>query len=258
MAAAATCLGDSPGNGGPRSPQRLSYHLDEILSNSRARIQQWAKDRIEAAREDAQCGRVEASNDLAGLADLKADLQEILQQTEAMELIEEEGEMLEQVIAGHIEAEADRRKIHMQMRDDLNKENETLSQQLQHEEQKLGSQETKLREWRDEVDKFLGYYQEHLGLAFAHTGPHTFRVMFSKLDPLDERREFSFTLSLRSRGDEQLELFCVTACEPWLPQMDCLVEALNQDPSAHTAVPKFFCAVRRAFKDTLASHPTAA
>ena len=87
-------------------------------------------------------------------------------------------------------------------------------------EQTQAAKEQKLAE----LDKGCTLYRTRLGLVFERVGEERLRLTFTNIDPADPMRPFSFQVFVDG-GDQ----YHVESCEPPLPALDELVDALNAD-----------------------------
>lgn len=235
---------------GAGSNQQVSEAIGEILLASRVRITEWAKERVQAARLDTQRGRFEARNGLAQLDDRRAELEECGHLAEDFGELEREVNEIEREISASRAAEAERSATAARARDELDAMHQTRWQELQQEQDEVASRTAAHGDRRAEIDGFLGVYQERLGLRLMHAGPRAFRIVYTGLDPGNMARECSLTLGLpgTNGAPSTSEPFYAGDCDPPLPEMPLLLGALNQAPRQRGSLPKFFCAVRRAFQ----------
>jgi len=115
---------------------------------------------------------------------------------------------------------------------------------VEEEERKLARRREIVDSQHAQAVKLLDTYKERLGLAITRAAPQTVRIGMSLIEEGDLQREFSFTLGLADSEDKCC--YSVRECTPCVPELPKLLEALNADASV-TALPRFVCAMRRAF-----------
>jgi hypothetical protein len=83
-------------------------------------------------------------------------------------------------------------------------------------------------------------------------------MAFSLIDECDLEREFSFTLGLADLevGLDVKSGYTVRECAPGVPELAKLLGELNADASV-AALPRFVCAMRRAFLKQVSGAPVA-
>merc|ERR1719454_735077 len=87
----------------------------------------------------------------------------------------------------------------------------------------------------------LRTYKDRLGLDISRVAPETVRMAFSLLDERDPSREFSFVLGLSK------DCYHVKDCALVVPELNKLLEELNNACCSVSALPRFVCSMRRCF-----------
>jgi hypothetical protein len=201
---------------------------------------------MRAAHLDTQRSLQELAWERASLETLRVDLASTQQQTEAATRSREEDQQIGGALRQSAEATAQRAGVAAQTRDDLRAAREAHEQELKQVEDSLIDQCRQAQSQRSELDKFLGFYADRLGLRITRIAPQTVRIAFTLLDSGDLSREFSFSLGLSDSSK-----YCVSNCEPQVPQklFGDLLKRLNADTTEASALPAFVCGMRKAFKD---------
>jgi len=190
--------------------------------------------------------------------------EEIDQLTEQLRTVQlkrgSQGEMSEESVAHKRSEMKDKRKSLEQEVQELTQEREDLEQKLNAIKEVENTERIRAEEFREkklEVERLkkisvedlthgiLNY--KSLGLDFQKGLQDRLRVSFSKLDPSDQKRMFSFSLNI-----DENENYIVEECAPELSEqvVEELLDALNQSQSDF---PPFLLGMRTEFEKVVSS-----
>lgn len=237
-----------------RSPGRLqgsplpggagcSDQLEEICTESQMRMAAWRKEHGLTLQQEVQHSLHGIRREQEAMQDLQADLAAVQELTEAAQRFRAEASGLGEAMIQSIEAGQRRAEVVTRTRDCLRGAHDACMQEVRQEQQRL-------QEWKEEagsqlkdIDAFLSRYRRSLGFDISRVAPQTVRLCFTRLDKAEHCREFSLVLSLAERA----EGYRARDCTPEVQELDLLLERLNRDPTAASALPAFVCGLRRAF-----------
>lgn len=214
---------------------------EELYADAQAHLVQWRKNFSSAASFDAQQGLRDLRHEKEHLKDLQADFAGVQGLVQVASQMQVGGSRLAQTLQISSEEAAKRAQAVARITDELSTSNDRHSEELQQEERRNEQQRALADAQHAEALKLLAVYEERLGLAITRVAPQTVRMAFSLLDESDASKEFHFTLGLGEGG------YSVRECLPQVAELSRLVEELNKDASAATALPRFVCTMRRAF-----------
>lgn len=225
---------------------------EDAYADAQARLAQWRKHLVSGAGFEAQQGLRDLHHQREQLQDLQADLASVQSLVEAAKQLEMGGSRLAEVLQTSTEAADARAQAMLRISDELRELCDKRRREIQEEERKLARQQEAADTQHAEALKMLSTYSERLGLTITRVAPQTVRMTFSLLDRRNLEREFSFTLGLCKAS----EAYMVSTCDPEVPELPKLLEALNSQASA-VALPRFVCSMRRAFLKLASAASTA-
>jgi len=222
--------------------------IDEACNGHDDEIAQFRKDRMQAFGTEARRAAKDLLRERAGLKDLSAELVVAARLTDDVRRARGECEQISQAVRESLAATARRSKVAAATRDRFLEMQKARMDEVRREEAQLEEAHAAAAVRLAEVDRFLGLYQERLGLAVARVAPHTVRLTLTLLDEERPERKFAFSLGLAGAEAE----YSVTDCQPALPAASLArcVEQLNAGaPTEAAALPAFVCRMRRAFQE---------
>jgi len=232
---------------GVDGPRVTTETLDDLISTSRSQTKAWATRKMQVVRIEAKRSSEEAVASLANLEEVRADLKDHEHMAKAAGDLEHMSVETGGIIQRSMGAMEERFRFIVRAKEELNAMVEARSQESQCEKEKSAMKTLAAENKRAELERFLSMYRNRLGLTLVKAGSHALTVTFTKIDPCHPAREFSFSLRL---GEDPLEApYHAGDCAPPLEKLDDILEALNKEPDRRCALPKFFCRMRRAFKE---------
>mmetsp|Transcript_13008 Transcript_13008/g.47535 ORF Transcript_13008/g.47535 Transcript_13008/m.47535 type:complete len:229 (-) Transcript_13008:1664-2350(-) len=124
------------------------------------------------------------------------------------------------------------------LRDQIKKESEELENASVELDKEGTAREGKL----DALHRATRFYEDRLGLRFAHAINDELQVIFTQIDPKDPSRQFCFSVRVHDSG-----VYDVTQCEPKVDGIAEMVETLNSSNNFSN----FVKAMRKKFKETV-------
>eukprot|EP00931_Biecheleriopsis_adriatica_P111065 TRINITY_DN85406_c0_g1_i1.p1 TRINITY_DN85406_c0_g1~~TRINITY_DN85406_c0_g1_i1.p1 ORF type:complete len:262 (-),score=71.47 TRINITY_DN85406_c0_g1_i1:36-821(-) len=238
-----------------RSPARMqasplpgcagcSDELEETCTKSQMRTAQWRKEHSQSLQQEVQHGLHGIWREEEALQELEADLVAVQELTETARRFRAEASELGEVMLQSINAGQRRAEVATRTRDYLRGAQEKCLQEVRQEQQRLQEWKQDAGSQLKDIDAFLSRYSRSLGFEISRVAPQTVRLCFTLLDAAEPCREFSLVLSLAGGADG----YGARDCSPKVPELDVLLERLNEDPSSASALPAFVCGLRRAFK----------
>jgi len=227
--------------------------LDDVLADHDSRLAQWRKDRIQALQLEAQQAACELRRERVQLRDLEASLGATAQLTQEAAKVHAEGVRVSEAVREAAGAAAKRYEVAAQAREQLLTVEKARLEELKAEESALQKQDATIAARTKEISRFMGLYQDRLGLTLSRVAPQTVRVTFTLLNRSDPALEYAFTLGLSAPSGAGLG-YQVQACSPALPteQVESLLGRLNAaDAGEASALPAFVCGMRRAFQASI-------
>jgi len=232
------------------------YGSEELFGDAQVRLAQWKKDFVSSAGFEAQQGLRDLCHEQAHLKDLQADLTGMQGLVAAASQLQDGGARLAEVLQSSSEAAGSRAQAVARVCDEVRELCETRRHEAEEEERKLTRQREVADAQHAEAIKLLDTYKDRLGLTINRVAPQNVRIAFSLIDECNLEREFSFTLGLSDlEGGLNLKSgYSVSESAPCVPELAKLLGELNADGSI-TALPRFVCAMRRAFLKQVSGAP---
>jgi len=219
----------------------------EVYADAQSQLMQWRKDLLSAAAMEAQQGLRELSHEREHLNDLRSDLQSVKSLVQVASQLQTGGVRLAEVLQSSSDASEVRAQAIARITDDLQESCERRQQELRQEEHNIEQQAKVAEAQHTEALKMLTTYKDRLGLSITREAPQTVQMSFSMIDQADTEKEFYFTLGLAACKEDIGECYGVDACVPSVPQLQHLLQELNNNARSATALPRFVCSMRRAF-----------
>jgi len=213
----------------------------ETYGDASARLMQWRKNLVSSATFEARQGLRELIHEREDLKDLQADLKGLNGLVEAASQLHAGGSRLAEVVHQSNEAASVRASALEGVCRDLQQAADKKIQEAAEVEQARAEKDHEAAVMHEQALALLRTYKDRLGLDISRVAPETVRMAFSLLDERDPSREFSFVLGLSK------DCYYVRDCAPVVPELNKLLEELNNAYCSVSALPRFVCSMRRCF-----------
>jgi len=218
----------------------------EVYGPAESHFITWRKELHHHAGNEALSSIQELQQERAHLEDLRADLASLRKTVEATKRLAASGARMAEAMGVSEDYALERAQAVANARDELLRQEARHAQELDEARQLLISQEQVAETRHVEALKLIGTYENRLGLAISREDPQTVKVTFLLLD---KEREFSFILSAAS--DSAAGEYHVSGCSPEVGKLPVLLAELNETRTTREALPRFLCAMRRAFQESI-------
>jgi hypothetical protein len=220
-------------------------NMDTIIADNCGQTLHWRKDKVNLVRGDARRALQELQRERSAVADLHATLEATEELANEADQQRIRSERASHMLRASAEASAKRAAAFAEVSERLLREKETRLADVREAEARLEEESSRAEARAVEIENSFKVYKDALGLSITRAAPSVVEVSFTLLDEMQPERECSFLLGLTDP-----KTYTVTDCSPTLPPalLNKLVDRLNQEPTAPTALPAFCVGMRKAFK----------